>query len=247
MSSPVKYSSARRNPLDECLDHLREVKRRYPDLVESRFVGTERPIVSTRDRDRVIGTEEGLGSTAAPIHVDVLDAMARLVMWADMLHERIAQCVGHDRLSPAISAYEDPARFLDYVIELLPEAADTNPKVLDHAAAQADRMRQLVLSKLGEIYDGQELDALCPFCLGVTFRHPAGVRTLRVRVIESRRHDGEEFVLVCENPGGCTPLAAECGLWVQGRPAWPWPDWDWLAARLLPVERAALKRRYPQT
>ena len=63
--------------------------------------------------------------------------------------------------------------------------------------------------------------------------------TLRVRTVADRRHPGQtEPVVVCENPDGCNPLAAECGLLVDGRPAWHRSEWDWLAARLLPLHAA---------
>jgi hypothetical protein len=100
-------------------------------------------------------------------------------------------------------------------------------------------MKSLILSKLGEIYDGQALDAICPFCIGRTFRHPSGEKTMRVRIVPSRIHEGEtEFVVVCENPDGCHALASECDMWIRDRPAWPWSQWEWLALRLLPARRA---------
>lgn len=217
---------------------LREVVERWPDLVEARIKGTARPgRQSFRDPEEV-DEGEGLGAIPAPIHLDILDAMASIVCWSDMLHEHIAQTVGHPRLEPARSALADPRPFLRYVEALLPEAVQTDPDMLDAVHEKLDLMKAVILGKLGEVYDGQTLDALCPFCVGQTFakRH---IRTLRVRLIASRVRPGDtEFVIVCENPDGCRPFAAECGMFVKGRPAWPWSQWDWLAKRLIPTRAA---------
>jgi hypothetical protein len=114
-----------------------------------------------------------------------------------------------------------------------------DPEAADDVRETAGRMRSTILAKLGEVFDGQELDAICPFCVGRTFSKPAGERTLRVRLVPSRIVEGEqEFVVVCENEVGCKPFSAECDMWVKGRPAWPWSQWEWLAERLLPVKVA---------
>jgi hypothetical protein len=219
---------------------LAEVIDRWPDFVEAKTKGTPRRGIPSKRRDReTIEEGEGLGAIPAPIHLDILDAMARIVMDADMLHERIAQTVGHPRLEHASSALADPRPFLRYVEVLLPEAFEVDPEAADDARETAGRMRSTILAKLGEVFDGQELDAICPFCVGRTFSKPAGERTLRVRLVPSRIVDGEqEFVVVCENEVGCKPFSAECDMWVKGRPAWPWSQWEWLAERLLPVKVA---------
>jgi hypothetical protein len=226
-------------PLTATLAVIDEVITRWPDLVESRVKGTERPVPSGRRDSDEVDEGEGFGCVPAPIHLDVLDAMASIVMWADMLHEHVAQTIGHPRLEPAASALADPRPFLAYVRELLPEAAESDDEIVDAARDKAERMKSVILAKVGEVFDGQTLEALCPFCVGQTFgkRH---IRSLRVRIIPSRVKVGEEeFVIVCENPDGCRPFAAECDMWVRGRPAWPWSQWDWLAERLIPTRGAA--------
>ena len=95
-------------------------------------------------------------------------------------------------------------------------------------------------STLGDLEDGHTLNAICPFCLGRSPRNPVGgARTLRIRMVEvkHRKPEGDEHVIdepvvVCES-GTCTPFAAEVSRWVKGKPAWPWPEWEWLAQRLL--------------
>ena len=231
------------DPTENVLAVLREVIDRWPDLVEARIKGTARPWRQPANPDEGDGEREpvegeGFGCIPAPLHLDILDAMASIVCWSDMLHEHIAQTVGHPRLEPAMSALADPRPFLRYVEALLPEAVDDDPDMLEAVAERVSLIRSVMLGKLGEVFDGQTLDAFCPFCIGQTIakRH---LRTLRVRLVDSRIHPGQtEFVVVCENPDGCRPFAAECDMWVKGRPAWPWSQWEWLAQRLLPTRAA---------
>ena len=227
-------------PLAATLAVIDEVILRWPDLVESRIKGTGRVVASRpRDPDEV-DEGEGFGELPAPIHLDVLDAMASIVMWSDMLHEHVAQTVGHPRLEPAASALTDPRPFLRYVRELLPEACETDPDMFEAAHDVIHRIRSVILAKVGEVFDGQTLEAVCPFCIGQTFKRRSGERTLRVRIVPSRVKVGEEeFVIVCENPDGCRPFSAECDMWLKGRPAWPWSQWEWLAERLLPTRQAS--------
>ena len=219
---------------------LAEVIERWPDLVEARLKGTPRIMQSRPARDRRdLEPGEGLGSLPAPVHLDVLDAMSNILMWADMLHELVAQTVGHDRLDSAASAYSDARPYLRYVVALLPEASETDDEIVEAVTEKAERMRSTILAKLGEVYDGQRLEAVCPFCVGRTFEKLAGARTLTVRVVPSTTgHGGWAIVVVCENPVGCTPFAKECDLWVKGNPAWPIHRWGWLADRLLPARVA---------
>ena len=221
------------------LEITREVIERWPDLADAKIKGTHRSGVTVyRHRDD-IEADEGFGSIPAPLHLDILDAMAQIVIWSDLLHEHVAQTVGHPRLDYAASALADPRPYLAYVVELLPEAAESDEEIVEAVLDKVQRMRSTILSKVGEVFDGQTLEAICPFCIGQTFKR-AGERTLRVRLIPSRIKEGEmEFVIVCENPDGCRPFAAECDLFVKDRPAWPWSQWEWLATRLIPVRGAA--------
>lgn len=218
---------------------LRVVIDRWPDFVEAKTKGTPRPSVARRPRHRdELGEGEGYGCVPAPLHLDILDSMATIVAWSDMLHEHVAQTVGHPRLEPAASALADPRPFLEYVVALLPEAAESDPEITDAVLDKGERMQSIIIAGLGEIFDGQTLNAICPFCVGQTFKRP-GERTLRVRLVPSRVTEGElEFVIVCENPDGCRPFAAECDMWVKGNPAWPWSQWEWLAQRLIAAQVA---------
>lgn len=184
---------------------------------------------------RVTGRYPG---SSCPLNVAALDLHVDLLARADLLHERIAQTVGHDRLESPSSAYASPGPYLRYCLELLSEATVTDTGFLaDCAWIDATRLAVAVL--LGEAVEGRFLDAVCPFCLGYGPASPAGgAKTLVFRRIARRAalvmpgdDDDTEMVIVCES-GTCSPLEAEVGIWTHGNPAWPWSQWDWLAARL---------------
>ena len=239
------------------VETLRWVLDRWPDLWESRLRGTARPwrqpdddmpaeVRAERDRlaraERIEADDRMPGYSLAPLHIDVLDTCANLLMMADLLHEHVAQTVGHPTLHHPPTAHSDARPYLRYIIELLPEACEADPEMADAAAEKAGAMQGMILTALGEVTDGQLLNAVCPFCMGVTSRHPSGgARTLRFRfeeIDDPKMGAQVDPLIVCENPVGCTPFAAECAKWVHGKPAWRWPDWDWLAERLIPAKAA---------
>lgn len=236
--------------LTETLDKLDEVIKRWPDLVESRLKGTPRPktpgaILSDSGRERMnqqrredvaYADDRAPGASVAPLHIDVLDLMATILMQADLLHEHVAQTVGHPRLAHPSSAYADARPYLRYIRELLPEACETDEEMLEAATEKIELIHDEVLMALGEIRDGQRLNAVCPFCVGRTSKRLAGELTMRVRIrdISTAEHPGlAEFLVVCENPDGmCQPFAREVDTWVGSNPAWRYPRWAWLAKQL---------------
>lgn len=234
------------------IDDLNWTADRWEDLVEYRLKGTPRPwqqpneltpekraerdALACLERAEVERWGRAPGFSPAPLHVSTLDVMVDVIAEADTLHETIAQYLGHNRLEPAVSALDDPSRFLAYAAALTREAAEHSIDLFELIAEKAAVMRSAVASELGEIEDGHTLNAICPFCCGVTPRHPlGGAKTMRIRLVDDRLHPGHrEAVIVCES-GDCRPFSAECSLWVRGRPAWRFPEWDWLAERLLPA------------
>jgi hypothetical protein len=232
--------------LTTALDALRVVHDRWPDLENARIKGTRRPRLSMRRTmtsqaraemdararvERVEADDYAPGFSPAPLHVDVLDVMAGILMAADVLHGQVAQELGHDRLDAAPSAYADARPYLAYVIELLPHCG---PALREEAITKAETMQASLLLTLGEVFDGQELDAVCPFCMGRTFERLAGEITMRIRIVESRTDpDAWEFLVVCENPTTCQPFSNEVDLWHEGKPAWRMQRWAWLAERLI--------------
>lgn len=227
--------------LQETKTLLNEVIDRWPDLAISRFKGTARVIAATTRRPaEQLEEGEGFGSVPAPVHLDVLDAIAAILDWAYTLHEHVAQTIGHDRLTPPVSIYANPRPYLEFVRDHLPGACDDDHDMLEAVHDTTHRIKSLIFTKIGEVFDGQELEALCPFCLGQTFKRLFGERTMRVRLVESRVREGElEPVVLCENPDGCRPFAVECDMWVGSKPAWPLSRWGWLAERLLPIPKHA--------
>ena len=215
----------------------------WPDLVESRIPGTDRPwreptITPERraELDELAKAEkeargpECLGESPAPVHVDVLDVLSDLLMAMDLLHEHVAQTAGLDRLPSAPSAYADPSPYLRFIREHLAAAAEVDEEVVDAAADKCREQVDAVSHSLALLRDGQTLKAPCPWCRGVTPHTPAGgAFTLRVRIIPWL--EDETAAVVCHNDA-CDPPEAECGTRHRGRPAWPSWEWDWLAKRL---------------
>jgi hypothetical protein len=228
------------------LDALQTVHDRWPDLEDARLKGTRRPHLSMRRSltaqaraemdarariERAEADDHAPGFSPAPLHVDVLDVMANVLMWADALHGQVAQEVGHDRLDPAPHAYADARPYIAYTIELLRHCG---PTLREEAAVRAEMMQAAMLMTLGEVFDGQELDAVCPFCMGRTFERLAGEITMRIRIVESRVDpDAFDFLVVCENPAACQPFSNEVDIWHEGKPAWRFQRWAWLAERLI--------------
>jgi len=224
---------------------------RWDDLVAYRLKGTPRPWHQPGDdtpehraaRDALARLEiaeadrwgRAPGHSPAPLHVSTLDVMVDVLAEADTLHQTLAQHLGHDRLQPATSALDSAERFLRWCAQRVGEAAGHSEELFELVADKARYVRTTVTAELGEIEDGQTLNAICPFCMGVTPRTPSGgARTMRIRLVDSRIHGGsKEPLVVCE--GQCRPFDAEVDTWHRGKPAWPWSQWEWLAQRLLPA------------
>ena len=222
-----------------------ELIERWPDLHASRIKGSRRPmtarVLGVRAEDEGDDGMRGIGGTPAPIHLDVLHTQQRILGDAYTLHEHVAVTLALDPLPPSADPYGDPRPYLDDTRKWLPRACEIDPDMLHAAREKTHHMRSLMLGKLGEIFDGQTLDAVCPFCNGTTGPGRRDDRTLRVRVAtpQGGRHRGPEPLIVCENPQGCTVLEGEVGMWVRGNPAWPVAEWDWLAKRLNPRRKTA--------
>lgn len=190
------------------------------------------------DRHDVKG--EVMGEAPAPLDVGILDVLAGVLMRCDMLHDHVAQTVGHPRLPPASGIDDDPRPFLAYIRELLPEACAKDPDMAEAAGERLHAVRMTMVAELGDLEDGQKIRAICPFCMGRTPRFPVGgafTLTIRVVPVTHRRADGQqeelhEPLIVCES-GDCRPFANECSRWHRAKPSWPWPEWEWLALRLI--------------
>ena len=218
--------------------------------------------LAARDRDeRANRDPDAPGFTAAPVHLDVLAAAVELWLIVHELTEAIATRTlrsyvpGRDRderqLASNLLLPELQLRRLDE----LPGMTAFVRAWLDHAVTEwdvdvTDPARRLARScrevqrLLSLVRGGQLLArAVCPWCGGVTAKHPAGgAATLRVEEIVSARpaKDGRPardavFAVVCWNPV-CDPPDADCGKRWRNHPAWPSWEWDWLAPRLLKAD-----------
>lgn len=236
--------------LAEVLADLEWIEKRWPDLYEARKHGTPLPWREpelTREQraerdhlarqERLQADDDMPGHSRAPLRVDVVDLLRDVLLKADMLHGTIADTAKNKRLPVAESAGDDPRRFIAFARHLLAKAVEADPPLLSRVGFWAASLKERIRATLGEIEDGHRLKAVCPFCLGRTDEQPiGGEHTLRIREIPypTQGPDATEFVVVCEG-GHCTPFAAEVTLWVQGKPAWRQPEWDWLATRLAEV------------
>lgn len=221
---------------------------RWADVHESRIKGTKRPWreptltpEAREELDRRARAEKAEaddrmpGESLAPVHVDVLDTLADILMRADMLHDHIAATLGVERLDSAPSAFADPGPYLTFISDHLREFAEDDPDGMDAVSDLARELRGEMARVLGEVFDGQTLTAMCPWCGGKDDRHPVGgARTLRVRLLwlpTPTDKDAHEPAIVCDG-GRCEPPESDCGLWVKGKPAWPLAEWEWLGDRL---------------
>jgi hypothetical protein len=239
---------------------LEFIEEHWEALCEMRRPGTPRPWrqamldpdqrAAQLDRDREERANrdpDAPGFTSAPEHLDVLDAMVDVWVVLDEIAWRIRRHVvatdlPHLRKRPLVQV-QATVRFVRTWIATANEA---RPDLLDGPAQRLSRLTVEITRVLGLVRAGQLLSgAVCPWCRGVTPKHPAGgATTLRVEEIAPAKRatnlrpavEGVHAV-VCWNPL-CTPDDEDCGTRYKGRPAWPWHEWEWLAKRLIIAERA---------
>ncbi|MCR6706594.1 MAG: hypothetical protein NVV66_18530 [Cellulomonas sp.] len=252
-----------RKQISEDLDYLLSS---WPLLVELGVPGTAQPRrphrapspeqlaraalqgLQERVDARQPGAVRGTGPIVAPIAINLLDLLARFVADSAEFHELVTQAAGVERLPSPRSAWTDPTPYLLRARPWLSVALDAG---LDERAV-AGVLRGLadaVAAHLGEVHDGQTLDALCPWCRGRSESAPVGgERTLVVYARLSRLEQAgrtspspdrrttrpEGPMIVCRGES-CTPPDSDVGWWVGTHPAWPEREWTWLADRLLPA------------
>jgi hypothetical protein len=221
---------------------------RWADVHESRIKGTKRPWreptltpdareeLDRRARAEKAEADDRMpGESIAPVHIDVLDTLADILMRADMLHDHVANTLGVERLDSASSAFADPSPYLMFVSDHLLEFVEDDPDGMDAASDLARELRSEMARVLGEVFDGQTLAAMCPFCGGKDDHHPVGgARTLRVKLIwmpTATDREATEPAIICAG-GRCDPPESDCGRRLKGMPVWPLAEWEWFAARL---------------
>ena len=208
-----------------------------PGLAESRIRGTDQPWrpadltpQARAERDRQARAEfaersaKAPGEHPSPVHEHLVDLFADVVIAAERLAENLTQPAWCPMIAPPSSAFADPRPYLRLALACLPLVDDED--LLAWAATGARCMVTAVATATGEVYVGQHLDVVCPWCRGVTPETPAGgARTWRVRELP-----GGQTAIVCE--GVCEPPLRDVGTWWHGQPCWPMREWDWLAGRL---------------
>lgn len=254
---------------DRLLADLAFLHERWGDLLETRLPGTPRPwrqalidperraAMIDRDRDeRRERHPDAPGFTSAPEHVEVLDVIVAVWTEIDLLSETISPDWRRTPEAAAVRRVSEIEVMTGFVRFWLPVAVqDCTEELAAKLRASSRRFSNLTAEAsrvLGLIRAGQLLSgAVCPWCRGVTPRHPAGGQTtMRVEEIAASKNATElrpaveaVHAVVCWNPL-CKPDESACGTWYRGRPAWPWHEWEWLEKRLITAEpRVSVRTR----
>lgn len=206
-----------------------------------------------REQDRARGARLGIpptGPIPSPENVGVLDLLALFVSTASDVAEAVTQWAGVERREPPTSSWVDPRPYLVTIRHWLEAAVEAEPTAEAFIVEQLHHLADRVAGHLGEVYDGQVLDAICPWCGGRTEEQPiGGVQTLvvfdrhtRSEQATGRPDDADRDpgpLIVCKGLN-CTPPASAVGApdsaerqRAGGRPAWPMREWDWLAKQLV--------------
>ncbi|MGN8245248.1 hypothetical protein ACTHAM_002367 [Cellulomonas soli] len=215
----------------------------------------ERAALEARE-DRAEARKPGYaapGKHAVPVNVPLLDLLAVFVATASDVAETVTQCAGVERPPSPSSAWTDPRPYLVRARTWLEPACDADDRVRPWVAEQLHGLADSIAAHLGEVHDGQVLEALCPWCLGRSERRPTGgdlTLVVHDRMSRAEQEAGAAdpergtTLIVCRGMN-CTPPDSDVGAW-EGpqdgprRPAWPVREWDWLAQRLLPVDESAI-------
>lgn len=212
------------------------------DLIEARFRGTPRPWKQAGDLDAAQRAEQlerdaaerrdrnplSIGEHPAPMHVDVSDVLVDLLMTADDIAEQVAQAAGVDRLPYASSAFADPEPYLRHAARHLAMAYEADPSLQGGVKEDAERLRKLVATHLGEVLAGQRVPGLCPWCNGGLEQR----QTLRIRFVRPAPTLDPVPAAVCES-GVCEPPDSDVGVWAGNCPAWPLDtEGAWLSQRI---------------
>lgn len=194
-----------------------------------------------------------LGESPAPMDLNVLDLLVRILCVADELADTVSDAAEVARLTSASSAFADPGPFLSRAAAFITACDPFEQKRIEQLC---DDLTYEACSALGLVGDGQQLAVICPWCNGRT-EHAllGGQRTMRVRVKlpagqrsmvakdpakQMELLKNLEWLVVCEGLS-CKPPSKDCGNEFRGRPAWLLKnEADHLAAAL---ERASVMAR----
>lgn len=210
----------------------------WPLLVSMKIPGSQRSWVETPRRTALTDADkERLGKQGivrrAPANVGALDLLATIAARAD----DIARCVvdvaelGHDFL-PMESAAKDPRPWFLVISTWIGQAHQRDDLTVPWVADQVRTLTQPTARLLGDVRDGQVMNAVCPWCGGRT-ASGTGERTLQIHYPSHRTTtDTDDEPLIFCFGIECTPPSSACGSRYQGHPAWTHREWGWLAAQL---------------
>lgn len=228
-----------KTPHEQVNDLVDDLVEWWPHLVELRTPGTPRRWTEVASSPRVSADRlERLSPSAAPSPapavVSVLDLVQRVAVTAADVSTTVAAVAG---VAPARlrSAWIDPVLHLEHARSCLRAADEADPLTAPWVIAELAPLVLAVATEVGEVRTGQTLRALCPWCRGRTTAVPTGgERTLQV-ILPDEAEEEAEPMIVCVGLI-CSPPPSKCGRRVNGRPAWPEREWDWLAKNLLELD-----------
>ncbi|MDG3012475.1 hypothetical protein G4X40_20250 [Rhodococcus sp. D2-41] len=225
--------------VDRIIADLNYLEAAWPNLVTLKLPGTARAWVE-RPRPHTITApvepdQLGLAGVPrpAPADVDVLDLLWQIATVADDLARTVCEVVdlGPDFL-PDAPASVDPRPWLAVVIAWMPQAHRDDDRTAPWVAQQLRTPVAAAARLLGDIRDGQALNAICPWCAGRSTDGTTGCRTLQVHHPSARADDEDPDELIVCFGTNCGPPSSACGQRWHGHPAWPRREWDWLASQL---------------
>lgn len=225
----------------------------WPDLVESRMPLTTKPLRQTRTitreekelRDGQASIERyfrnilAWGESPAPVDVDILQTVLDVVVQADDL----AAELGPEMLCPILAApglgQLDARPWLRYSLARLLELPDEQAEEwAEYAWPLVERIYQRAARALAEIYHGQVVKVVCPWCDGRTEEQPVGGSfTWVVEVLPNN-----EVAIICHGVN-CNPPVEHVATWLWGKPCWPITAWTKLAKHVVPEHERAQRAR----
>jgi len=217
------------------IQNLEWVIEYWPDLVESRLPMTTKPPRQTREIngeekelldaqariDRYFRTHLAWGESPAPVDVDILQTLLDVLVLADDLAAELGPPAMCPILAPPGPGVLDARPWLRYSLARLHELPDD---WCEWAWPTVERIYRRTAGALAEIYHGQTVRVICPWCKGRTAEQPTGgAHTWRVELLPNN-----EIGIICHGIN-CDPPADVVSTWLWGKPCWPITTWQRLA------------------
>ena len=221
----------------------------WPDLIEARLPLTTKPLRQTRTisreekdlRDAAAHMERyfrnnlAWGESPAPVDVDILQTLLDVMVYADDLAAELGPEVLCPILAPPTLGQLDARPWLSYALARLWELPD---EWSEWVWPRVERIYTRTAGALAEIYHGQVVKVVCPWCTGRTEEDPVGgAHTWKVEVLPNN-----QVAIICHGVN-CNPPADQVGTWLWGKPCWPITTWTKLAKHVMPEQERARRAR----